>query len=540
MDPYVYKVVRSGAVDISTMNIPVLLSQQTPKGNNVLHIAAEHKPISVFQDLRRARRLQHSMFWTTNKMGDTPLHVAARVGCDKIVKFLIEHAKARAVDEESRHRQQADDDHGEAHKILLRMINLEMDTALHVAVRYGHFGVVRLLLAADPELCGFTNCADESPLFLATRQGFLQIARLILHEGPTSPSFRGFNGITALQIVVSQTSEEAKGIFKIMVSKIPKMIEEADVHGWTPLHYAAFVGDSKATRVLMETYSAAYNADTALMKTYYVPYNVDKSGMSALHVAAYAGRTDVIDELVMSRPDLVDVLNHRGQTALHAAVAGGQVTAVKHMLMFPITGEVTIINHADKNGNTPLHMASIYGNREIINVLMRDARVDITAINKDLSTAAGIFLCNNTGEQEKLGCSVGPPLFQQLNHDYWKSKSSNSIELNRRRESRLLTATLIATVTFAAGFTVPGGTRSDGKAVLNGSMYYKTFSLVNWFSFLASAFVIYNEILEKTVLPVRLVALLIQLSIGGMVVALAAGYSALQTGFRMKACSSYS
>lgn len=209
--PYLYKVVLSGVVDISTMNIPDLLNQQTPKGNNVLHIVAGYKQISVFQDLRRARWLQHSMFWTTNKMGDTPLHVAARVGCDKIVKFLIEHAKARAVDEESRHRQQADDDRGEAHKILLRMINLEMDTALHVAVRYGHFGVVRLLLAADPELCGFTNCADESPLFLATRQGFLHIARLILHEGPTSPSFRGFNGITALHIVVSQTSEEAKG-----------------------------------------------------------------------------------------------------------------------------------------------------------------------------------------------------------------------------------------------------------------------------------------------------------------------------------------
>ncbi|KAL6201925.1 hypothetical protein ACLB2K_025637 [Fragaria x ananassa] len=238
MDPYLYKVVRSGAVDVSTMNIPDLLNQQTPKGNNVLHIVAGYKQISVFQDLRRARWLQHSMFWTTNKMGDTPLHVAARVGCDKIVKFLIEHAKARAVDEESRHRQQADDDRGEAHKILLRMINLEMDTALHVAVRYGHFGVVRLLLAADPELCSFTNCADESPLFLATRQGFLHIARLILHEGPTSPSFRGFNGITALHIVVSQTSEEAKGIFKIMVSKIPKIIEEADVYGWSlfPCH----------------------------------------------------------------------------------------------------------------------------------------------------------------------------------------------------------------------------------------------------------------------------------------------------------------
>lgn len=122
--------------------------------------------------------------------GDTPLHVAARVGCDQVVKFLIEHTKkmlhVQEADEESRSTD------SEAHKQLLQMINLQRDTALHVASRYGHSGAVIQLMQANPELCCYNNSANESPLFIATRRGFRHIILHLLNESPICPFFSGY------------------------------------------------------------------------------------------------------------------------------------------------------------------------------------------------------------------------------------------------------------------------------------------------------------------------------------------------------------
>ncbi|PQQ18278.1 ankyrin repeat-containing protein [Prunus yedoensis var. nudiflora] len=64
--------------------------------NNILHIAAEFKHIDFFKQIPP----QSPLFWTTNNKGETPLHVAAGVGCDEGVEFLINHAKKLRVDDE--------------------------------------------------------------------------------------------------------------------------------------------------------------------------------------------------------------------------------------------------------------------------------------------------------------------------------------------------------------------------------------------------------------------------------------------------------
>ncbi|XP_062001338.1 uncharacterized protein LOC133718474 [Rosa rugosa] len=132
MDPSLYEAVKSGdlcflkEVRDGDRSVDILF-QKTPKNNNVLHIAAQFKQTQFFKEF--PNQIQSPLFWATNTRGDTPMHIL----------LLGMQQETRPAD-------------AEAYKELLRMTNSEKDTALHVAVKSGHHGVVILLMDADPEL----------------------------------------------------------------------------------------------------------------------------------------------------------------------------------------------------------------------------------------------------------------------------------------------------------------------------------------------------------------------------------------------------
>ncbi|KAI5333710.1 hypothetical protein L3X38_023842 [Prunus dulcis] len=512
MDPSVYEAAESGDVGFfrrADASID-LLYQKTPTHNSIFHIAAEYKQIHFFRDVIDDPSL---LFWAPNKKGNTPLHVAARVGCDEIVKLLIEHAKKLLHIEGDEERGPTN---GEANK-LLRMTNFQEDTALHVAARCGHVEVVNLLMAEDPGLCCLINFSKESPLFLATRHGFPLVARSIVNECPISPSFRGFNGVTTLHVAVTYMDEEWKGIVETMVSKYRDIIKRVDdVLGWTALHYAAFRGNLEATQLLMQRDSS-------------ISYILDKSRMSALHVAAYAGHTDVMEEMIRRRPDICDMVNHYGQTALHAAVLGGRTNVITYSLN--MSKLAVLINEADVDGNTPLHLAAIKKNPEIIRALTDDPRVDKIATNGKFSQAYNICLSQNIGEQEifggssprvldNLGSSIGLPYFHgQIRRDFWNVPEKDTIEGEKeheqRRGSTLIISTFLAGITFAATFVDTGALRSNGKR-----MELLEFYFLNLLSLSSSFVVIYNEIVNKNlVMSTRSASKLTRLSVSAMLVA---------------------
>ncbi|XP_016648221.1 PREDICTED: ankyrin-2-like [Prunus mume] len=530
--------IRNGDVSID------LVSQKTPKDNNVLHIAAEFKQMNFFKEVK-FHHPQSPRFWDTNKNNETPLHVAARVGCDEIVEFIIANMKPleevdledgpineeeitpaaeettpsdeeilqpyeesrssaeenrpvdeeirpvdeeiRPADEEIRPNRPVDEeirpDGVKPYKKLLRMKNSEKDTALHVAVRYRRDGVVAQLMKADPELCCFTNSANESPLFLAVRTGSPSIALYILNESPSdrSPSFHGTNGVTALHAAVTRRRLTHQGIVATMVSKNREIIKQADDIGWTPLHYAALRGNLKATQLLIGKEKSAC-------------YILDKLGLSALHIAAYAGHTKILEELIGCEPATCDLVNHKGQTALHAAVVGKQINVIKYVLKTPKLGR--LINQADNNGNTPLHLAAICRNHGMVTILSKDTRLDKTAVNKRFLTVADILRedkmeqkeMTNSAEVRKYpiwSLTAGVPYFQrQITHEFTKLQSPEKKDkadtpaithgaLKKRRDTKLLVATLIATVTFAASINVPGGFKTDGKQALEDNAYFQ-------------------------------------------------------------------
>lgn len=84
-----------------------------------------------------------------NRMGDTPLHCAARGGNSNMVSLLIQLARGDNAVER-----------------LLRMENDKKETALHEAVRICDNPLVKVLLKADSKLATFPK-QGTSPLYLA-------------------------------------------------------------------------------------------------------------------------------------------------------------------------------------------------------------------------------------------------------------------------------------------------------------------------------------------------------------------------------------
>ncbi|XP_030550715.1 ankyrin repeat-containing protein At5g02620-like [Rhodamnia argentea] len=495
MHPKVYEAAKSGDFDslnaIISGNGEDLFHLTTPKGNNILHVAAQHKQVHFIELLLQCPS-GPSLLWQGNYRGDTPLHLAAKVGSCRAVLVFTDLAKSL--------RWVVENGQVDACKELLRKQNLHKDTALHCALKgRHHYWVVKLLIEEDPQLCDITNAADESPLYLAASRGFPYTAELMLGAFSLSSSHKGPKGLTALHAAVYWSSTW----WPKFLEKRPEVIREGDDLGWTPLHYFASWDNVEAVGLLLQ-----HDASVA--------YIADKEGQSALHVAAFLGKVNAIDELIRSCPDAGDIMNDKGQTALHAAVIGGRVNVVKYILGTPDLED--LVNEQDADGNTALHLAVLHKQYNIIYKLARDKRVDRLATNKDHSTAIEIFDSHKEvgyrAEKVRhvLNGSRGILGSQSYAIEYAKKRLHKQVveiqafvgqpavtitavgsntsrretfDLSKRKivELELLVAVLIATVTFAVAFTVPGGYNDDGMAILAGRAAFKAFMISNTTAF---------------------------------------------------------
>ncbi|KAK9291352.1 hypothetical protein L1049_019298 [Liquidambar formosana] len=378
-----------------------------------------------------------------------------------------------------------------AHGELLSMVNLEKDTALHNAVRHGHLEIVELLIKKDPGLTQLINDYGESPLFLAVNRKHFSIATHILEASPTC-SYQGRYNMNVLHAAVIRTQRNFLSAF---IQKCQTAITEADEFGWTPLHYSAYLCQPKATQLLLK-----YNISVAYMK--------DKDGMSALHIAAKEGHAIVMRELITICPQTCELLDYKGRTALHVAVESGKTSVIKYALM---TRDLEgLINKQDKEGNTPLHLAAIHGHHDIANLLAGDRRVDKRAMNKEGLTSIEIIStmelrrCERAWITMKLVLAGALPSLKGVVYgDNTKTKLPQHVEskepaeyqekkhtaLDRKGELReneeskyhrlkdisnthLLVATIIATVTFAAGrFEISARLKSQKLTTLDGLLF---------------------------------------------------------------------
>jgi len=127
--------------------------QTTPKGNTIIHIAAEHGRADFIEEaLARFPELSRSK----NNNMDTPLHVAAMTGDEKIVELLASVEGCATMEEEE-----------EEVNWPWMARNLQGDTPLHLALTNKKLSVVMRLLDVGSTLAlSLVNASQETPLHI--------------------------------------------------------------------------------------------------------------------------------------------------------------------------------------------------------------------------------------------------------------------------------------------------------------------------------------------------------------------------------------
>ncbi|KAJ6855877.1 protein ACCELERATED CELL DEATH 6-like [Populus alba x Populus x berolinensis] len=502
MDPVLFKAAEAGDID-PFENYQTCLNQLlTPDENTILHVYLGNqssKPEST-DFVVIILEMCPPLLFQANKKGEIPLHFAARFGHSNVVRVLIDRAKARHTDPESGVTEA---------KKMLRMTNEEQDTALHEAARSIQAQVVEILTKEDPEFSYSANVHGETPLYIAAASRGSYIGLWTEERGKVvdeilgnsiSVDYGGPNGRTALH-AASRVGDD--GTARKLLEKEKKLTKTTDENDWSPLHYAAYYGWSGTVEVLLEyDASAAYIAETEKKRT-------------ALHLAAIQGLVDVMKDIVSRCPACCELVDNRGWNALHYAVArigrlGTTSICKEDIVVFDeclkIPELARLGTKKDDKGNTPFHLiaALAHKQKQWRLVLFVSEIPELCGLNKRKLSIYDIDE-ENFGEIQKeilesLGdvgsgpIGHGPFVLKKINNDEENKKEEEAF--SKARESHLVVAALIATVTFAAAFTLPGGYKSDrGTAILAKNINFIVFIISDTMSLVLSSFAVFIHFL---------------------------------------------
>ncbi|CAM0144819.1 unnamed protein product [Urochloa decumbens] len=430
----------------------------TSCGNTALHLATSRGHAELAALLCEKAP---SLVATRNRSLDTPLHCAAKAGHREVAVRLLPTLRAGGADEAA----------------ALRARNRLGATALYEAVRHGRAGVVDLIMTEAPELASLASEDGFSPLYLAaSTDPSVKMVRMLLRpsqDGTPSPaSSEGPEGRSALHVAATRSKEMAQEILN-WKPEGPTLLTKVDSSGRTPLQFAVMYGKLDVVQLFLD--------ERTSMEQVHIS---DNNGLYAVHTAAMVGRARIIDELIKKCPNYYELVDDKGGNLLHCAVEHDQETVVRYICQNDTFA--VLLNSTDYEGNTPLHLAVKHGFPRIVSLLLQTVAVDTGVTNKYGLTAGDLgrralapgrwyyFLNPHFVVLKSLHWSRATITLDGVQASHVDSKHSYSFQKrNKVTEEKTLNeeddltrtgtiaSVLIATVAFAAAFTVPGGFVSD-------------------------------------------------------------------------------
>ncbi|KAH7844361.1 hypothetical protein Vadar_027171 [Vaccinium darrowii] len=483
MIPRLYKAAMEGQVEILNEYINQFDVGLTENNNTVLHVAAQFGQLSCVESI--LQECQPSLLHMRNCKHETPLHIAARAGMLGIVQALIKQVKE--VESE-----------GQTTQELLRAMNSDEDTALHIAVQNVHLEIVRFLTIEDREFEYPANKAKETPLYLAVERAYYDMVVVIL-DNCSSPRYSGPDGRTALHHAAMQDKIPAIAS-KLLLWK-PELINKQDAHGWTPLHYAARCGNVRIVKeILQKNYLLAH-----------IRTGDNDGGKTALHIAAAVGKVRVMKVILLACSECWEAVDYTGHNILHIAADMQRKRVLKFILKMSWSRQ--LMNQKDNEGNTPLHLIAAFQVKSPVFMKKYSQGFWYTFNNKNL-TPRELALSQDFNLRYGSIASLRNILHNDRdNLERWKSARTTQMEerkkarkksINEKAEAiiemaktHVIVATLIATLTFTASFTIPGGYYSDqgsdqkGMAILVKKAAFKAFVMANTIAVLCSTSSVY-------------------------------------------------
>ncbi|KAK4483148.1 hypothetical protein RD792_010328 [Penstemon davidsonii] len=366
------------------------------------------------------------------------------------------------------------------------------DSALHSAARAGNIIAIRDIIECAGEdeeelneLLSKENSAGETPLYVAAEYGYFEVVReMIKHYDLVTAGIKARNGFDALHIAAKQGDLE---VVKALMEAHPELSMTVDISNTTALHTAAAQGHIEVVNYFLESESSL----ATIAKS---------NGKTALHSAARNGHVKVVKALLSKEPGIIMRTDKKGQTALHMAVKGQNLEVVEEL----IGTDPLIINLVDTKGNTALHIATRKGRAQIVKMLLEQNETDKKVVNRSNETA--LDTSEKMGQSEitailqeygvpsaksikpqsttparelkKTVSDIKHEVHHQLEHTRQTRKRVQGIAkrinkmhvegLNNAINSTTVVAVLIATVAFAAIFTVPGQYVDDPENIPHG------------------------------------------------------------------------
>ncbi|KAF2915681.1 ankyrin repeat-containing protein At5g02620 [Oryza sativa Japonica Group] len=403
----------------------------------------------------------------------------------------------------------------------IRKQNENGETILHEAVRRADKDMVEWLMLVDSKLA-LVPMEGTSPLYLAVSLGYHDIATMIHTQSNGFVSYSGPNGQNVLHASVLRSEGftkdllgwECKEIIPPVHSeqsvqqtpnKFSVLAERGDKDGSTPLHFAVSVEDRSFINICWFPFYRTINVPICdlLEVKQSVAFQPDITGSFPIHIAASMGVLNAISILLEKCHDCGGLPDAKGRTFLHVAVEKKRCNVVKFACRN--TKLSWMLNMQDSDGNTALHLAIQAGDLGIFGWLMGNQQVCLNLANKNGLTPLDLaeskippqFSYKWTARNlmyETLKCAKaehGNIRRDRFEKDYtFQADVENESErMTKLAQAAIVGSVLIATVTFAAAFTLPGGYRQDdsGTPTLAGSYTFHAFVIAMAFAYVYSS-----------------------------------------------------
>ncbi|KAL5717993.1 hypothetical protein ACHQM5_010939 [Ranunculus cassubicifolius] len=427
-------------------DLEVLRGYRGSSNDTILSLAASEDQLECCKEIYN--RCPEQLF-STNSYRNTALHHASYyITKDvRVLEFLVNMGAKTVGDIENGQIGASES----AFKDWLKMRNGKGETALCRGME--NYEPTKFWVDLDVKyqlgLLGIADARGKTPLHWAVEYQYLEIVQLLTAEEPDFNYEADENGLTPLLIAMqnpkSQGTEDINTAVKIRTILLEKQPKQTKVQigdeGWTALHHASAKGD-----------------------------------------------IDAIKEIIRVCADCVKIHDNKGRNFLHIAVENKRYLVVDYVLQ-SLEGADTVLNGADNNGNTPLHTAVETGHRAMIESILYDKRVISTVMNIRGEKAVDKI----TFEYDKERANV-----------YGVRDRVDEEKLKEQSEFDLVVGALIATVSFTAGITVPGGYISDGvdagMALLSKSTAFEAFVISNTFALVFSLYAVFSHFCTRRLL----------------------------------------